>query len=219
MALYDAEIRYTDDWIARLYARFEEWGIANDVILLVTADHGEEFMEHGNRGHHLTLYQEVMHVPMLLHAPGLAPAGLRVPGSVSIADVAPTLLDLAGLPGWPERSGRRTRPMLTEPGSGHTVRMDLLRPTKRIELLGWREGQDKLIYDTPGKLASIFDLSTDPHERTPRNFQDLNDPDAILRRAIEALRAEPQRFPYPPPDVSEPAHVTSALNQAGYVGD
>ncbi|MHC4380222.1 MAG: sulfatase, partial [Planctomycetota bacterium] len=88
-ALYEAEIRYTDDQIARLHAQLEEWGVADDVILAVVSDHGDEFMEHGNRGHHLTLLEEVMHVPMVVHAPGLIDGGTRVQGSVSIRDLAP----------------------------------------------------------------------------------------------------------------------------------
>jgi arylsulfatase A-like enzyme len=219
LALYDAEIRYTDDWIARLFARFEEWGIGDDVILLITSDHGDEFFEHGNRGHHLTLYEEVMHVPMLLRAPGLAPAGVRVGGSVSLADVAPTLLEFAGAVPWPDRSGASLRPLLAGAGVRHTVRMDLLRPTKQLQLIGWREGDEKLIFDSRTRLAQIFDLSADPGERAPREFTGLEATDAFLRRAVASLRLEPPTPRHPPGDVSEPDHVSTALNQAGYVDD
>lgn len=219
LALYDAEIRYTDDWIARLFARFEEWGIGDDVILMVVSDHGDEFLEHGNRGHHLTLYEEVMHVPMLLRAPGLAPAGARVSGSVSLADAAPTLLDLAGVGAWPERSGASLRPLLGGGPGGTTVRMDLLRPTKRIQLIGWREGAQKLVYDAAARSSAVFDLAADPAEREPRLFEGLPEADAFLRRALASLTAEPKTPAHPPGDVSEPDHVTAALNQAGYVDD
>lgn len=218
-ALYDAEIRYTDDWIARLFAQFEAWGIGDDVILLITSDHGDEFLEHGNRGHHLTLHEEVMHVPMLLRAPGLVPAGLRVEPSVSLTDVAPTLLELAGAAPWPERSGRSMRPLLAGGGADLTVRMDLLRPTKQLELIGWREGAEKLIYDAAQRQASIFDLRSDPFERAPRVFTGLDAPDAFLRRALASLRLEPTVPVHPPGEVSEPDHVATALNQAGYVDD
>jgi len=218
LALYDAEIRYTDDWMARLDAQLQEWGIADDVILLITADHGEEFMEHGNRGHHLTLYEEVMHVPMVLRAPGLAPAGARVQGSVSLADVAPTLLDLAGVGGWPERSGRSMR-LLWETGAGdHDVRMDLLRPTQKIHLLGWREGGSKLIFDANSGEASVFDLLADARERQPA-LHGIRDANPVVQRARRAFETEPQTPPHPPQDVSESEHLNQVLSQVGYGAD
>lgn len=218
MALYDAEIRYTDDWMAALDAKLQEWGIADDVILLVTSDHGDEFMEHGNRGHHRTLYEEVMHVPMLLRAPGLAPAGRRIAGSVSINDAAATLLDLAGVPGWPERSGRSLRPLWAESDRDYTVRMDLLRPAQKIQLLGWREGKDKMIFDSTATQGLVFDLDADRAELAPGVFGP-RDPHAVLQRALAALNAEPRTPPYPPGSAAEPSHVSEALSQVGYVDD
>jgi arylsulfatase A-like enzyme len=218
LALYDAEIRYTDDWMATLDAKLQEWGIADDVILLVTSDHGDEFLEHGNRGHHLTLYEEVMHVPMILRAPGLAPAGRRIQGSVSINDAAATLLDLAGVPGWPERSGRSLRTLWTESDRDFTVRMDLLRPAQKIQLLGWREGAAKLIFDSAAAQGLVFDLGADPAELSPGRFGP-RDADPVLRRGLEALGAEPRTPPFPPGAAAEPAHVSSALSQVGYADD
>lgn len=219
LALYDAEIRYTDDWMARLDAQLAAWGIADEVIILVTSDHGDEFLEHGNRGHHLTLYEEVMHVPMVLRAPGLAPAGVRVQASVSLPDVAPTLLELAGLAPWPERSGRSMRPLWEGAGQDYTVHADLLRPTQGIELLGWREGPQKAIVDGPAGIARLYDLDKDPGERRPQEFGRPFAAHEPLRRALAALGAEPQSLPFPPGLVSEPEHVEAATHQVGYAGD
>lgn len=218
LALYDAEIRYTDDWMAALDAKLREWGIADQVILLVTSDHGDEFLEHGNRGHRSTLYEEVMHVPMLLRAPGLVPAGQRIRGSVSVTDVAATLLDLAGVPGWPERSGLSLRPLWEEADRDYVVRMDLVRPAQMRELLGWREGAAKLIFDTSAALGLVFDLAADPQERAPARFGP-RDPDPVMQRGMAALAAEPRSPPYPPGAANEPEHVTEALSQVGYTDD
>lgn len=219
LALYDAEIRYTDDWIARLFARLEQWGIADDVIFVVTADHGDEFLEHGNRGHHLTLYEEVVRVPLLIRAPGLAPAGRRIGASVSLTDVAPTLLDLTGVGAWGDRSGASLRPLLDGAGGDRPVRLDLLNRAQDIQLIGWREGPMKLIYDQPRALSSVFDLAADPGELAASVFEGLTAGDGFRRRALESLRAEPRELPYPPGGVAEPEHVAAALEQAGYVGD
>ncbi len=213
-ALYDAEIRYTDDWIARLYARLEEWGVADDVVVVITADHGDEFLEHGKRGHRKNLYEETMRVPLVIRAPGLAPAGVRVEGSVSIADIAPTLLDLCGLEPWPERSGRSLRGIWEGRVENHSPRLDLVLARK--QLLGWREGKDKLIFDEAKLSAEIYDLEADPGERNPLRLP-LNADHPVARRALAALQAEPQEPPYPPIPVNEPEHLTEALSAAGYV--
>jgi arylsulfatase A-like enzyme len=64
---------------------------------VVTADHGDEFFEHGAFGHHLTLHEEVVRVPLLMRLPGRLPAGARIREPVSTLDVAPTILALAGV--------------------------------------------------------------------------------------------------------------------------
>lgn len=98
IALYDGEIRFTDDHLARIVARLREMGVLDDTVLVVTADHGEEFFEHGQKGHAKTLYDEVLHVPLVVRYPRRIPAGQRVAGQVRLMDVAPTVLGLAGVP-------------------------------------------------------------------------------------------------------------------------
>ena len=171
LALYDAEIRYTDDQMARLFSQLEEWGIGDEVILAVTSDHGDEFWEHGQKGHHKTLYEEVTHVPMVIRAPGLAPSGRRVAGTVSHYDLAPTLLDLSELPVWENRSGRSLRAMWEEQRGGHEVFLHLTHPGRRVYLDGWRSGDDKLLYryKKPHTLTH-YDLAADPGENSPTRF-------------------------------------------------
>ncbi len=97
MIRYDAEIRYTDDRLARLWATIEELGLDENTVFVLTADHGEEFLEHGHLLHGADNYEEATHVPLMMAGPGLA-AGRRVPGNVMLADLMPTILELMDVP-------------------------------------------------------------------------------------------------------------------------
>ena len=89
--LYDAALRQLDDHLGTLFAELERRGLLASTLVVVTADHGEEFFDHGNVGHGRSLYQEMLHVPLLVRGPGVA-AGLRIEQPVQLVDVAPTLL-------------------------------------------------------------------------------------------------------------------------------
>jgi arylsulfatase A-like enzyme len=98
LALYEGELGWTDSQVGRLLARLDELGLARDTLVVVTADHGSEFFEHGSIGHRRTLDEEVVRVPLLLRLPGRLPAGRRVAGPVSTVAILPTVLDLTGVP-------------------------------------------------------------------------------------------------------------------------
>ncbi len=93
-ALYAGELCWTDSQIGRLLDRLDELGVAERTLVVVVSDHGDEFFEHGSIGHRRTLYEEVMQVPMILRLPGALPAGKRVEGLVSVANLVPTILDV-----------------------------------------------------------------------------------------------------------------------------
>ncbi len=104
---YDREVAFTDRQVEKFVATLEKAGLTSHTIVVLTADHGEEFGEHGGRGHGRTLYSEVAHVPLIIWAPGfLAPK--RVEEPAALIDVRPTLLELLGLPGPGERVAGRS---------------------------------------------------------------------------------------------------------------
>ncbi|OGQ99038.1 MAG: hypothetical protein A2284_02755 [Deltaproteobacteria bacterium RIFOXYA12_FULL_61_11] len=160
---YDAELRYTDN-ILGLLLRFLD--TLSNVIVVVSADHGESLGEHdvpfthGNQ-----LYQELLHVPLILRAPGLKP-GRHRSTTVSLVDVLPTLLRLVGAEGadldgedlltqW--RTGRRQHPVFAyshHPEHGMISRVAVDERYKYLELIDPR--------DTPRK--EFFDLRGDPEE-------------------------------------------------------
>jgi hypothetical protein len=111
---YDAEIRCLDDEIGRFFSGLEELRLADNVTVMITADHGEEFLQHGKMGHE-QIYHENLHVPLLVVAPGLT-GGRRVPQVVQSIDLAPTFCDLAGIPPPAGIPGRSLVPLLLDGG-------------------------------------------------------------------------------------------------------
>ncbi len=94
--LYDGEIRGVDRAIGEALALLTARGLLKSTLTIVTADHGEEFEEHGRMGHGKTLYGESVQIPLLVHAPGVVKAGLRG-GLASVMDIVPTAAVLLGL--------------------------------------------------------------------------------------------------------------------------
>ena len=96
-ALYAGELGWVDAHVGRLLDRLDALGVADRTLVVVLADHGDEFFEHGGIGHRRTVFDEVLRIPLLLRLPGVLPRGRTVDGLVSIADVFPTVLDLLGV--------------------------------------------------------------------------------------------------------------------------
>jgi arylsulfatase A-like enzyme len=96
--LYDAEITATDEAIGQLLDELRRRGLLDNTIIVVTSDHGEGFREHSTTEHGWNLFPEVYEVPLVIVWTGQLPAGKRVRRQVQSIDVAPTLMELAGLP-------------------------------------------------------------------------------------------------------------------------
>ena len=95
-ALYDSEVRYVDRHIGEVLAALPEERLESTLIVL-TADHGEELFDHGGFKHGETLYEELIHVPLIFRWDGRLPAGARLEGTVRLLDLMPTFLSAAGI--------------------------------------------------------------------------------------------------------------------------
>jgi arylsulfatase A-like enzyme len=236
-ALYDAEIRYTDDALRRFLGSLEAQGLAGRLLTVLTSDHGEEFLEHGFLGHGANLHGEITHIPLLFRGPGI-PRGARVRTTVGHADLMPTLLELAGIPdpggGMGRSFARVLRGMADENAEApvfsetwnelavdaHGRRVAVPWPTLAVEV-----GSRKLIRrphaDGDGFRYQYFDRSRDPGERDdrwPRHQRAARD----LRELLDGYVAYADRFrPGPDPSESgvervEPSQVEK-LRALGYV--
>jgi len=99
--MYDGEIKWTDSQLSRLFSELRERGLTDNLIIVLTADHGEEFLEHGEWGHGNNLYQTSIHVPLIISGRGI-PEGSSDSITVAQIDILPTILTFAGIP-VPER--------------------------------------------------------------------------------------------------------------------
>jgi arylsulfatase len=111
-AWYDASIKAMDVEIARLVERLEEMGLADDTLVAFVADHGEEFLEHGQSWHGHSLYGDMIDVPMLMRWPGVVPADRVIEQTTQSIDLMPTLLELAQIPVPELAQGRSLVPLM-----------------------------------------------------------------------------------------------------------
>lgn len=171
--LYEEEIRFTDEGIGRVLATLRELQLEEDTLIVLTADHGEEFMTHGWLGHTRTLYDELVKVPLIMRLPG-KPEPRVVDKPVSIVSIVPTILDLVGLGETPARfQGPSLTPLLegaaaTGPGEAFAeVDFIPLRPDnliKKTHKKALATERYKLIRDDETGRVELYDLESDPQE-------------------------------------------------------
>jgi len=173
-ALYDAEIRYTDDRIAELLALLDERGVAGDTLVVLTSDHGEEFYERSRWGHQRSLYDEVLRIPLVLRWPGRVPAGVRVRGQARLQDVYATVADLVDVAPASYVEARSLAPLWEDPAHPGYPQPLLLRvPHREIHLSGLRDGERKVLWDHVAGRGWIWNLARDANELRPTPFDDL----------------------------------------------
>jgi len=98
LAIYDSTVSYNDHHLGRVLKALEAKGIRDETMIVITADHGEEFWEHGRIGHGGSIRETVVHVPLLIHYPPLFGKGVRVREGVDVASVMASILDAVGAP-------------------------------------------------------------------------------------------------------------------------
>ncbi len=176
IALYDGEIRYTDEYLSRILDVLISLEVFDDTIVVLTADHGEEFFEHGRKTHRQALYDESVLVPLIIRFPPRVSAGLVVPQQVRLMDIPPTILSLAGI-NRPAEFGiaaeaatyaeRDLSPLMTDDRSGSLVSPPAfldLHPGSQEGLYAIRTDRYKLLQLSPEGLYELFDLIADPGE-------------------------------------------------------
>jgi arylsulfatase A-like enzyme len=162
LALYDGEVAYVDAQIGRLLGALAARGQLDRTVVAVTADHGEEFEEHGRLGHGHSLYGEVLRVPLILAGHPRLPAGERRREPVSLVDVAATLLELAG--GAPPAGSQGTS-LLAAAEAGRPVFAESVR--FGLEVRAARRGEQSAIDHRALGWRRFFDLARDPGEQAP----------------------------------------------------
>ena len=207
--LYAGEVLSCDQTIRALFAELERRELLKNAIVVITADHGEELLDHGDVGHGKTLYNEVIQIPLLILASNQRER-VNIHDLASLVDVAPTVLDLAGISPPPSFEGHSLRPAMhqvpvTQRALGilrNLLQRSDVRDTAYSELSKLADpqhteaprhlqsvvaGTHKLIVGADGSKEA-YDLASDPHETTPGALTSSD------RAALdEALRVAEQR--------------------------
>jgi arylsulfatase A-like enzyme len=217
LALYDGEIRFTDDQLGRVLDHLRDLGLDKNTLLVVTSDHGEEFLEHGSWEHQKTLYEEVVRIPLLLRGPGVPTRRERA--QASLVDVAPTILQWAGLDVPASMHGRS---LLRASGereaygeTDHTI-----DGTRKLFLRGgagrWK-GILSLARDS-GALTreEWYDLAADPGETRSNPAAAAGALDGLRQRALARWRTD--REGASGPAVALTPEQKERLRALGYVG-
>ena len=181
-ALYDGEVTYHDQELAKFLAKLEELGIEDETIFVVTSDHGEEFNDHGSWGHGHSIFQELIHVPLVVRWPGVTEAGSRVPQVVSTMDIGPTILEATGVTVPASFEGRSLMGFLRgAPPPGPYVAFSDFQENRRVV----RAHDWKLVLRSSLTYV-LFDLAADPREQNERNGRQ----DPIAMRYLRILSGQ-----------------------------
>jgi arylsulfatase A-like enzyme len=214
---YDGDILFVDTVFGKLLARMRELDLLERTVVIVTADHGEEFFDHSNWGHGHSVYNELLHVPLLVRFPARITANGRIDEPVMSVDVMPTILELASAPATGTFAGRSLVPLMEGRAWSHS-------PEAFAELL-YRYGQGRALVQGEKKLVEtivgqdrrtmLYDLKSDPGET--RNILDgLPQPLPQERRLAEVRAwAEEHRIDAAEAHVSE--DMKGRLKALGYV--
>lgn len=199
---YDSEIRATDETIGKVVAEFR--ALRPRGIVIVTADHGEEFGDHGGRYHGTSVFEEQVRVPLVIAAPGLPQKVIKQP--VQTTDLLPTLLGALDIPTRPRIRGRNLTNLLTNAPEPEAAGGFAFAETDEQSMLA--ESSRRLICLRRVGACQLFDLERDPEQRQdvsrehPDQFENLRE---RLRRLngehgqfeISGARAEGLRWPGP----------------------
>ena len=181
IALYDGEVLYTDGYVSKLLEKFTEYGILDETLISVFGDHGDEFYEHGSTTHTHTLYNELIHVPLILRWPPEIPKNRRVDVMVSQVDIMPTVLDYLDIKydGFMQGSSLRTL-IERQDEKLHDVLYAEVSAEGNLVFAAAISRYKKLILHLNSGKKQLFDLINDPGEQIDiYKAQSSNEPIAL----------------------------------------
>ena len=217
-ALYDGEVRYLDDRIGELVEFVKSMGMLDDTMIVITSDHGDSLGEHDHYGHRMALYEQLVRVPLIIRYPNCFRPGARVSQHVSLIDLYPTILHLAGADGdLATANGFHNlinppdldvRPFIvaenTAPKSQNSVTARMVR-TVRHKFI-WKSDQSHELYDLTRDPEELVNLA----EAEPQVVQEMQEHLENWIQSVGDLRVEVGTAEY------EPA-VLERLRALGYV--
>jgi choline-sulfatase len=189
---YDQEIFYTDLWVKKLLDFVDQQAFGKDTYLVISADHGEAFGEHGMYKHAFELWDVLTRVPLIVCGPGVK--AQRITERRSHIDLVPTFLDLLGQKPVPELSGKSLRPELTgqePPKNREPIYLEMTEDSHNPPRRAVIRGDYKLIWSGPTDKFQLFKLSVDPGEEKDLSKSDPEN----LKEMVAAYHAHWDKLP------------------------
>ena len=216
-ALYDAEIQWVDNAIGQLLDHLDERGLRENTLVIFTADHGEEFLDHGTVKHGYHVYDETVNVPLIIRTPGINVFGRNAAALAQHVDLMPTVLDLVEVEGPSEIQGRSLRSRLQGSNAPDEATVFSGTSWRTIERFAVRRGDWKLVRHEDEGRTELYNLREDPAETRDRH---VDHPD-LVRDLIESYRQTTAPIDGVTPDdvtgTSDP-ELERALQSLGYAG-
>ncbi len=187
VALYDGEIAFTDFYLGELFAELKRLELWDNTLIILTSDHGDEFFEHGNKGHRNTLYGELLNVPLIVKLPQQRRGGERLGNLAGVVDIAPTMLEVAGLPPLAGANGEDllARTSDSDESSERVYFADVDLRVKSVVsessklIAHWRRGPDEEM------RVELYNMIRDPGEQLDVSTKEVAQV-VRLRRALQA---------------------------------
>jgi arylsulfatase A-like enzyme len=211
IALYDDSIRAVDDGIGQFFGKLKALGIYDKALIILTADHGENFGEHGQYLHE-HIFEGAARVPLLIRFPGGEFGGKRVKDMVQLTDLAPTIFDVLKLEA-PKMDGESLLPVVRD-GKKPLDKAFI----QRLNHVAVRTNDWKLIRDTETKVDAMYQIATDPDEANDRISSQPAEL-AALREALDTFVNETPQTPGGTPAQQMTEEDIEALRSLGYAGD
>jgi arylsulfatase A-like enzyme len=220
ISLYDGNIAEIDRLVGEILIDLESYGLLNRTLIIVQADHGEEFFEHGSYSHGGTMYDETLHVPFIFSGPPITRPGLQVETPVSLLDLLPTLAEIVQVPIPTEARGHSLLPVLqgAEMEEQPIYSEDIYRfpfDRKAVRYQGY-----KLIYSPSLQETELYNLHNDPLEQISLTDADTTKAAelmALLRKWMEQTETAAQELPRSaPPQSAAGAGFRQLLDEGGY---
>ena len=219
--LYDCEISLVDAAVGQVLQEVKALGLEQDTVVMLTSDHGEEFLEHGLMRHGYQLYEEMVRVPLLVRMPRGMGRPRQEDRVVQQVDVLPTMLALSGLPPQGGLDGDLLPLSSLRPRRARGLAFGSTRFRNR-DLAFLVQGNHKLLVDMRSKVSTLFDLDQDPHElngSTTRS-QLMEEMTAQMGDLIKEAEAHPIPPGLPIPRTRKdpsPEKIKKQLEALGYI--
>ncbi len=215
MGFYDEAIRDSDFLVGEVMEELRRSGVAGRTLVVVSSDHGEEFFEHGGCDHGYSLYDELLHVPLVLWQPGVVPAGRSLAGQVRTLDLAPTILELLEL----ERPKQFVGESLAKHLRGDDVNLPVFSGflIDGEDAVALRHAGFKYVH-RPSRFADeLYDLRADPGETT--NLVESTFHPRLREMREQTLRWLEQAAQAPPQTLRLDDAQLERLRALGYLRD